>query len=411
MGRALSKGFPVLYWFAYLWRSLLTRTCFIAVTGSFGKTTVKEELARALSTRYRTFRSHRTQNAESLLVLNILRVRPWHQFAVIETATSKPGQMSPAARLVRPDIAVITGIGGAHAVNYSSMEEVASEKMELLKQVRTGGTAIINGDEPTLATAGERGRFQILRFGLDRRFDLHASEIRSDWPGRLSLVVADGNESLQVQTRLVGSHWVPSVLAGILAARVCGITLKESVRAVESVQPFQARMQPVRLPNGATIIRDEYNAAEDSYRESFEFFGRARASRKIAIVSDYHSRRKRRRRLRHLGRQAAATSDLVLFIGESAGHSRGAAIEAGIDPSAAHCFTTPVEAASWLKGKLRPGDLVLLKGRPYDHLTRLVFAQVGSVQCWKNTCPKRYLCDICWELGMPKQEMIRIETL
>ena len=81
VGRLLSTGYPVLYWCADVWRSLLRGTCFIAVTGSFGKTTVEEFLAAALSTRHRTFKSHRTQNARSLHALNVLRVRPWHRFA------------------------------------------------------------------------------------------------------------------------------------------------------------------------------------------------------------------------------------------------------------------------------------------------------------------------------------------
>jgi len=411
-GRFLRALYPAVYWSAWHWRSLLGRTtCFIAVTGSFGKTTVKECLSGILAKRHRTFKSHRTQNASTLLALNILRVRPWHRFAVIETATSRPGQMHPAARLVRPDIAVITGVGDAHANSYRSMEEIANEKMELLRWIRPGGTAILNGDEPLLSTASDRGRFRILHFGSRPEFDLCGSEVRAQWPGRLELVVQEPGSSFPLATRLVGTHWVPSVLAAILAARTCGLTLSACVQTVESVKPFPARMQPVRLPGGAVVIRDEYNSAEDSYRESFAFFEQARASRKIVVISDFDSRKKRRRRLHQLGRQAAAIADLLVFVGESAEHSRNAAIKSGIDPEAAVCFTTPRDAAVWLDGKLGPGDLLLLKGRSCDHLSRLIFAQVGEVKCWKPTCSKRYLCDICWELGMPEDELAQIEPL
>ncbi len=411
-GRILLALYPGLYWSAWLWRSLLSRTtCFIAVTGSFGKTTVKECLSGILSTRHRTFKSHRTQNATTLLALNILRVRPWHRFAVIEAATSRPGQMSPAARLVRPDIALITGIGDAHATSYRSLEDVATEKMELLRWIRPGGTAIVNGDEPLLATASDRGQFRILRFGKCPEFDQSCSGIQAEWPGRLELVVNEPGRSSLLKTRLVGTHWVPSVLATILAARTCGISLDDCVRTLESVKPFPARMQPVRLPGGAIVIRDEYNSAGDSYRQSFAFFEEARAVRKIAVISDFDSRRKRRSRLRQLGRQSTAVADLLVFVGESSEHSRNAAVAIGFDPSAAFCFTTPRDAAAWLGAKLGPGDLVLLKGRSCDHLSRLIFAQVGEVKCWKPTCSRRYLCDICWELGMSDREMGQIESL
>ena len=102
---------------------------------------------------------------------------------------------------------------------------------------------------------------------------------------------------------------------------------------------------------------------------------------------------------------------MAIFIGESSYHSKEGAIEAGMDAGKALSFSYPKDAVSLLQKELRKGDLVMLKSRSNDHLSRLLFAQVGKVECWRPTCPERFLCDICWRLGCDSSDMAKISPL
>ena len=403
---------PFLYGLAFLWRRALVSTKFILITGSLGKTTTKECLSEILAVRFPTFRSVRNQNARRLLSLNVLRVRPWHRFAVIETATFKPGVMAKAANLLRPDVAVIVSVAGTHLHGFGSIEEIAKEKMSALGGLRKGGAAILNGDEPRLSLSSSENTFQTLKFGTSHSCDLHADNITSRWPDRLNFRASSASDTVEFKTQMVGTHWIPSILASLLTAEYCGVPLSEAAEMTPRFLPFTARMQPVRLPSGAVFIRDEYNGSPWSFETALEAFELAEAQRKILITGDYSdSTVRRRRRLARLGRRAAGLCNLAVFVGEHSHHSQQAAVRAGLTSSTALNFAQPKDASDFLKGELRDGDLVLLKSRANDHLSRLLFAQVGEVLCWRPTCPERLLCDICWRLGCRPSDMAKIEPV
>jgi UDP-N-acetylmuramoyl-tripeptide--D-alanyl-D-alanine ligase len=263
-----------------------------------------------------------------------------------------------------------------------------------------------------LAGVTSSGVFRVLKFGKSTSCDLVAENITSQWPNRLSLEVRTNGESASVRTKLVGAHWTPAILASLLAAQECGIPLKDAADVVSSLTAFAARMQPVELPSGAVVIRDEYNGSPYSYEAALAAFEQAEAERKILIAGDYSdSTVKRRRRLARLGKTAAGLCDLAIFIGEHSHHSRDGAIHAGLDPEKVLNFAFVFDAVSALKKILRRGDLVLLKSRSTDHFSRLLFAQVGEVSCWKPTCPERFLCDICWQLGCDEADMKKLKPL
>ena len=130
----------------------------------------------------------------------------------------------------------------------------------------------------------------------------------------------------------------------------------------------------------------------------------ADAQRRILVITDYSDSPIRpRRRVAGLGRLAAECCEAAVFVGERAHFGTRDAIASGMPPENAHAFPDLASAAEFLMKELRAGDLVLLRGRVTDHVTRIFFAQLGEVKCWKTTCPKTMLCDICPELGTPKE--------
>ena len=159
------------------------------------------------------------------------------------------------------------------------------------------------------------------------------------------------------------------------------------------------RMQPVVLPGGAIIMRDEENGSPDTLDAMLQVLRNARAKRRGLIFSDQSdSRESPRRRLKTIGQLAAELCDLAVFVGAHAHHATRAAIDAGMQPACCREFATLREAAQWLKVSLAPGDLVFLKGRGTDHLSRILFAQFGNIGCWKASCGITRLCDVCDQL-------------
>ncbi|MGD0200521.1 MAG: UDP-N-acetylmuramoyl-tripeptide--D-alanyl-D-alanine ligase [Bryobacteraceae bacterium] len=391
---------PLLYRLAWLWRRALVRTTFIAITGSVGKTTAKELLADILASRGRTFRSLGNQCGGLMVSLNVLRVRPWHRFAVLEIGVTRPGSMRPLARVVRPDVAVILTALRTHTQGFESLDEHAAEKAVLLESLRPGGLAVLNGDDPRVARMADRGEFRVCLTGTSPDFDLWASDVSSRWPERLSLRAHRGEESCEMKTQLLGVHWAPVLMAALGAAGHLGISLADAARVLRRAAPYPARLDPVPFPNGTVIIRDEYSASVDTLEVSLRVMREARAERRVLVLTDFSDAGlNRRARLRSLAAAVSGWAGLLVLTGEEHEYGRRKAIESGMPPETVHSFPSLKQAAEFVKTELRPGDLVLLKGRTTDHATRLFFAQLGTVACWREPCRKTMLCDSCWELG------------
>jgi UDP-N-acetylmuramoyl-tripeptide--D-alanyl-D-alanine ligase len=403
-GSLLNVVSPLVYWIAFIWRRMLVRTTFIAVTGSLGKTTAKELIAAVLSSQAPTTRSFRNQNSGLLLALNVLRVRPWTRFAVIEVASSRPGMMLPGAKLLRPDAAVILPVLRTHTDAFRDLDEHAREKEALLNYVKKDGFAVLNGDDPRVLAMAQKAPCSVVTVGTSPVFDLCASHVTSKWPGRLAFDVSDrAGKHLRVSTSLVGKHWLPSALAALSTAQRFGIKLTVAAEQLAMAQPFPGRLQPITLPSGAVLLRDDYNASIDTVEAGLKVLEEATAVRRWLVMTDLTDldrERHRPYRLRFLADRASKAADAVVFIGESAEYGRRQAIRAGIAPGMAHGFRTLLQASTFLSSALGPGDLVLLKGRTTDHATRLYFALLGPIECWKDRCTKRMLCDICWKLGV-----------
>jgi len=391
---------PLMYAAAYLWRTVLFRTTFIAITGSMGKTTAKEFLAGALATRFPTASSLANQNGYAGVPRSVLRVRPWHRFAVIEVAADGRGLMRSSARLVRPDIAIVLLVGRCHMREFRTLDNVAADKSILLSRLKRNGIALLNGDDALVAAMAGSLPQRVVWFGSSTGFDYQAEAPSSNWPRRLSFELRAGAEHISVRTRLVGVHWKYSVLAAIAAANICGLSLDEAVAAAAEIEPVPGRMQPVRLPSGAVVIRDEIEGSIDALKPAFDVFATASAARRILVISGVTNiSRSPRDRYRAMGRDIARIFELAVFVGDAADHGVRGALAAGQNPSGAYGFSSLWQAGEFLARELRPGDLVLLRGRLTDHLTRLCFDLAGPVACHRTICQKTMICDNCSELG------------
>jgi UDP-N-acetylmuramoyl-tripeptide--D-alanyl-D-alanine ligase len=396
---------------AFVWRVLLYRTTFIAVTGSVGKTTAKECLSAILSP-YPVVATIGNSNGRRGVPRTILRTRPWHRFSIVEVGTDRPGTMIRSGSLVRPDIVVILSVARTHTNEFKTLEETAKEKAQLLRFLPRRGAAVLNGDDPRVAAMAKGVGCRIVWFGSSPEFDIHAREARADWPSRLEFTVSSPDESHSVRTQLIGTHWVPSVLAALATAHACDVSLGDAVRAVEDVHPFPGRMQPCSFHDGAILLRDEYNGSIDTLIPAFEVMRRATAQRRVAVISDCSDLKKKpRERLKYLAKTASQWAEMVVFVGERASYGAQYAATAGMKPENVHHFVNWWDAAAFLRKELQAGDLVLLKGRASHHLSRIYLEEVGTVKCRLVECSSQALCDNCRHLGFRPSQLVRARTL
>jgi UDP-N-acetylmuramoyl-tripeptide--D-alanyl-D-alanine ligase len=400
LGPMIIRCAPLLFFIASLWRRVLFRTTFIAITGSVGKTTTKEFLADILAVKGRTFRSLGNQNSKFLLPLNILRVRPWHRFAVIEVGASRPGAMRRLAQVVRPDVALILGVVRTHTTEFQDLDQHAAEKAVLLQSLAPGGLAILNGDDARVAKMGVNLQPRICWIGTSSDFDFWIDQISSRWPKRLCFRLHRGDETCDIQTGQVGTHWATHLAAALAAAHSLGVPISEAAGRLRQTSPYTARLEPVSLPSGAVLIRDDYNGSMDTLEASLRVLREAEAARTVLIITDFSDAGLTRRpRLRYLAAAVSGWLDVLVLSGPYHEYGRRKAIEAGMSADQVYSFATLREVAGFVKQELRSGDLALLRGRGVDHVQRLFFAQLGTVACWREHCPKLMLCDMCWELG------------
>jgi len=389
---------------AYIWRRLLIRTTVIAVSGSVGKTTTKELLRTILEDHAPTAWSPGNDNLRKFgsPEATLLRARPRHQFIVVEAGVERPGDMASVIKLLKPDIGVMLDVKRCHTNTFKTIENLAAEKAELVRNLGAGSRVVLNLDNPHVAAMADAAPCEVIAFGSGTGARFRLLEARSRWPERLTLLIQLDGARYEVKTRLVGVHWATAVMAALTTAVVCGVPVEKAIAAIATVEPFWARMQPVALPgSGAVMIRDEWNGSVDTFEAAFKVMEEARAERKIVVVSDYSDTpSKLRTRANRLGRRGAEVADLLVFVGDYADRSVAAAVTDGFPQENARSAESVQSAVALLKSELRSGDLVLLKGQTSHHLSRIYLGLLGDIACSRMACSRQILCDACEHLGL-----------
>jgi UDP-N-acetylmuramoyl-tripeptide--D-alanyl-D-alanine ligase len=250
---------------AAAWRGLVNIPV-VAVTGSNGKTTVKEMISTILARRGPVLATQGNLNNEVGLPLTLLRLSDRHRYAVLEMGANHPGEIAYLTRIARPTVGVVTNAGPAHLEGFGSIEGVARAKGELFAGLDESATAVINADDPYAPLWGESAaRRRIWRFGSSANVQVSAdftqTEIELDEVGiRTRFRLSTPKGEAQVSLPLAGRHNVMNALAATAAALAVGAGIEDVRAGLEAMVPVSGRLELKPGRKGLRVIDDTYNA-------------------------------------------------------------------------------------------------------------------------------------------------------
>lgn len=406
-------------------RSMLATTTFIAVTGSCGKTTTKNLVAAVLGVAGHVGKSFDSNNCGDDVALDMLTAHSNDRYFVQELGAWGPGTLDAGIDIVRPRISVVTNLRSDHYSAFHGPDGAQAEKGKLVRCLAEDGSAVLNWDDSRVRDLATGTAARVFSFGRHPNANLRAVDIRSSWPGPLTFTAMHGRERVHVRTRLLGEHLLGSALAALAVGLVCDLPLERAAAALRRAEPTDRRMTAVRQADDITFIRDDFKAPAESIPEVLRFMRDATARRKIAVfgrISDFPGRSRTTYTL--LAREALAAVHTLIFVGrravelwgEQGSTSHTARLSwlttsklSDADPSGDsygnfYVIGSVAEAATFLSGYLRSGDLVLLKGSgPSDHLERILLSRQHMVGCWLTHCGRTTSCDACELLSVPSR--------
>ena len=345
-----------------------------AVTGSSGKTTVKEMLASILRTRGPVLATRGNLNNDLGVPLTLLELAPEHVGAVIELGASRVGEIAYTVGLTRPQVAIITNAGTAHVGEFGGPARIVEAKGEILEGLPADGIAVLNRDDRAFATwqrrAGER---RVLSFALDDGdADFRARDIQPDARGCPAFTLQGPAGEARIQLNLLGRHNVANALAAAAAAHALGMPLVGIQAGLESLQPVKGRAVAQLAPNGMRVIDDSYNANPASMCAAIDILAGFSGRTVLALGDMGELGAWAEEGHRQVGAYAAGKVDALYAVGPLMAHAVAAFGDNG------RHFASQASLLEALRGEQHPNTTILIKGSRSAAMDKIVSALCGS---------------------------------
>src|SRR5271168_2429590 len=347
------------------------------VTGSVGKTTTKEILAALLGAKLRILKSEGNFNNEYGLPLTLFRLDETHQAAVLEMGMSRRGELARLAAIARPDVGVVTRVAPAHLEFFSSVDEIALAKRELIEGLNgRDSTAVLNADDPRVAAFGSFAPGRVLTYGIEKPAFFTAEEIEDRGALGSSFDYVSPEGRVRLELSVPGHHAIYNALAALAAASVWGIGAAEAQSGFRSMRAPAMRGELLRFSNGAALINDSYNSSPAALQAMTSL---------LAATPNFRRRILAAGEMRELGptspqlhREAghfAATIgkiDWIIGVAGDAAQIVEGAVAAGLPAAHTKFFAAPEDAAKFVDDFFTTGDLLLVKGSRGVKMERIV---------------------------------------
>ncbi|NNE58644.1 MAG: UDP-N-acetylmuramoyl-tripeptide--D-alanyl-D-alanine ligase [Hellea sp.] len=349
----------------------------IAVTGSVGKTSLKEAIAVICGSVGRTHKSIKSFNNHWGVPLTLARMPKDTEYGVFEVGMNHAGELADLSPLIAPQIAVITKIAPAHLAHFKNVGAIAEAKAEIFEGLAVGGAAILNRDDDYfdfLAKAASKKDAAIISFGAHKDASVRIEGAKSEAGRQSADLVIDG-ESYALSLPLDGAHWIENAACAVAACLAAGINPEKSVAALRGFRALPGRGEAIDVKIDGklfTLIDDSYNANPESMKAAIETLSSRASGRKIAVLGDMFELGKDELDLHAALSVPLIEADVsrVIFTGECMRALKGA-LPRQMRGAWVRNWEGAYEA---LRHELSDGDTVLIKGSNATGLSQLVAA-------------------------------------
>ncbi len=349
-------------------RQRLSSLTVVCLTGSQGKTSTKDILAVILADAAETVATLESLNNEIGLPLTALRATTSTRYLVAELGTRGPGQLTYLTDVVAPTVGIVLNVGVAHIGEFGDQDAIAAAKSELVAALPASGLAVLNADDHRVSAMAARTAATVLTFGHAAHSDLRYTVVDLDADGRPTVELTWRRRQAEVRLRYVGEHHAANAAAAAAAALGMGLDFEAVGASLRAAEPSSHwRMAVTTSPDGVVVINDAYNANPDSMRAAVtalvRMTQRRTGSRSFAVLGEMlELGATSRAEHEALGRLAAGlgVGHLVAVGREARDAHRAASLDETWDGSSAS-VADGAAALGYLRGELRPGDVVLVK--------------------------------------------------
>lgn len=345
----------------------------IQVTGSVGKTSTRDIIANVARTKYKTLQTEGNLNNHIGLPTTILKLKD-HEAVVVESGMNHLGEISYLGKITKPTIAVITNVGTAHIGLLGSRENILKAKLEILENLKPGGTVVINNDNDMLNKwAKEDKTYKKYTFGIDEASDVMAYNIKigsdsSTYNAKIN------NEEYTVTVPVSGKHFVYNSLCAIAIGNLLGIEPENIIKGIASFTLTKNRMEVVKIKDNVTVINDAYNASYDSMKPALEYLQELPAKRKIAVLGDMFELGEFSEEIhKKVGIEVVTHKiDMLVTVGKLAKYIAEEAKYLRMPEENIISLETTEEASAYLNNILQKDDAVLLKAAHGMHFSEIL---------------------------------------
>jgi murE/murF fusion protein len=342
----------------------------VALTGSSGKTTIKEMTGAILSQDHNVLKTEGNLNNLIGLPLTLLRLEPKHEIAVLEMGMNRPGEIARLTEIADPDIACIINVQEAHLEGLGDIWGVARAKNELFAGLKPDGRVAVNLDDEIVTSLAETLSQEKIFFGCNPKAFIRATDIQSRGLNGMAFTLHIGPESRQANIKGLGKHNVTNSLAAAAMAYGLGVKIDEITRGLAAFRPYDKRTCVEELAHNIRVLNDSYNANPASMLAALNTLAELKKGRRaVAVLGDMlELGSKSDEAHATLGRQVHGLHiDYLAAFGSQAENMASNARDRGMTPSAAKSFSSKNELVAWLlelmrDGEIASGDWILIKG-------------------------------------------------
>lgn len=346
----------------------------VGVTGSTGKTSVKDLTAAVLGTRYRVHASPKSFNTEVGVPVTMLAVDEGIDVVVCEMGSRGPGHIRLLAEVARPQVGIVTNVGLAHMQMFGSARAVADAKAELVEALPGDGTAVLNADDPVVREFDRRTKARVIRFGTASGADVRGEDIALDRAGRPSFTLVTPGETERVELSVPGEHMAWNALAAAACGVSLGLTAGECAAGLKDARVSPWRMEVFETAEGIRVVNDAYNANPASMgaalRAARTMAGGGRCVAVLGEMAELGSVSiEEHQRVGEL--VARLGIERLITVGDAARVIAVSAVREGVEPERVTRCASVEQALEVVSTDARPGDVVLVKASRAAGLERL----------------------------------------